>query len=1073
MSITCLRIPSKSAPVAALLAGLLVLVSCGKSVGLSTDPAHESSQISFNEHIRPILNKNCTGCHGGVTKQGNISYIFREEALGRGKSGRRNVVPGNAKASELYQRITSDDLARRMPFQKPPLDEEEIDLLTQWINEGAIWEEHWAFESPIKYALPEVERAGWSGSPIDQFVLAKMDEQGFSPNPEATKPEWLRRVSLDLIGLPPTPEQVDAFLNDAGEDAYVKQVDRLLASPRFGERWASPWLDLARYADSAGYEKDSHRDVWPYRDWVIQALNDNMSYDEFVIKQLAGDLIPDATLDDHIATVFNRLTPINNEGGTDDEEFRVVAVMDRVATTWLALSGMTMNCVQCHSHPYDPLAHEEYFTSLAFFNTSEDADKVDDAPVLKIAENDAQRIELFLKQDRQRKLNETLASQARSLTQNPDWTHLPVTSVSMDEDAGWGYTLRGLESRWENMTLKERGQIEQCRAYEVDRDAGKPIQGSDWTNYCDTTYSANTKWFYLALQRIAARSQKTTENPTPIANLPIREGEYYEPSPELAAVGEFTITLHVPAGSPARTINAFKFRAAPLEPEIALHTPQDGFGIDRMGAELHRADGTVELLGFKAFIPNTLMGQRNLISMLASDDRAIVEKTAEWKHGFLAHRLFKPTSTIGVLETPVELGAGDTVVLKLAQFQAIQPRDGKPYYLRRLHVSTTDSGSARELLSPEHEYSSLLEQSIQLEKDILAEKGIGLPVMLEQLPAERRATKVFERGNFLAKTGADVRPGTPEIFSPLFDARHTSDTGPATRLDLANWFVSDTHPLTSRVAVNRFWEQLFGLGLVETLEDFGSIGAAPSHPELLDWLAIEYQHELQWDTKALLKQIVLSSTYRQSATISPEDFEADPQNKWLSRGPRQRLTAEMVRDQALYAAGLLSEKMGGKPVMPPQPEGVWQTVYNQEKWEEAKGEDRYRRAIYTYIKRSAPYPSFETFDDVGHTTSAPRRTPTNTPLQALVTLNDIVYHEVAVALGKKMQAAAADQSFEAGISLGFEALVSRPVTSQELSILEDAFGDAVSANAATGDAEASAWTDMASALLNMDESLNR
>ncbi|MEM6416081.1 MAG: PSD1 and planctomycete cytochrome C domain-containing protein [Pseudomonadota bacterium] len=1066
-----------------ILSLLFIFIVAGCAEQFATDTNAPSSKtpsptskVSFNDDIRPILNKNCTGCHGGVSKQGGISYIIREQALGRGKSGRRNVVPGNAKASELFQRITSKDPVQRMPYGKPPLKQEEIDLLERWIDEGAEWEKHWAFVAPERPELPPIEDVGWARSPIDHFVSAKMEESGFAPNPEASKKEWLRRVSLDLVGLPPSPGELDAFLTDTNDRAYERHVDRLLSSSRFGERWASTWLDIARYADSAGYEKDTHREVWPYRDWVIKAFNDNLPYDEFIITQLAGDLLPDADLNDHIATVFNRLTQVNHEGGTDDEEFRIVAAMDRVATAWSALNGLTMNCVQCHSHPYDPLEHTEYYASLAFFNTSQDADKDDDSPLLSFATDEVERVALYLKEDENINLQTKLAATGRGLATESNWRSLNISNATIDEKAGWAYLYREALQRWDTFSREQQDKATSCAISTEMDNPGLGLGLNDQASDCQAASIARAKQAYLSLKYAGSKVDAFSSTQRAKTSLPVTEGEYINPSSDLADVGEFSFSVTVPDNSPNQTIEALKLTASPLDPDKAAHTAEDGFGIDRIHLEIHRKKGYTETVGFKGFIPDTLQGIQHLTRTSGTETNGD-DRTTEWRHGFVSHRLFGPVTTIGVFKEPIMLEAGDKLVLKLAQLQKIQPRDGKPYFFRRLHLSAWPEGisgsNLASLLDSNNDYLMTLTRSIVTDRDIRNIDAAYVPVMREQLAFERRSTRVFERGNFLAKTGDDIPPNTPAIFPSLFETEQSPLETRPTRLDLAKWFVSEKHPLTARVAVNRLWEQLFGLGLVETLEDFGSIGAKPSHPDLLDWLAVEFQHKLDWNIKAILKQIVLSSTYRQQAAGTAADYKSDPQNKWLSRGPRQRLTAEMVRDQALFVGGLLSNNIGGEPVMPPQPDGVWKTIYDRKVWDEATGDDRYRRAVYTYMKRSTPYPSFEIFDDAGHAVSAPRRMTTNTPLQALVTLNDIAYYEAAEGLGRKMRLAAETDDFAAGINLGFKSLLARSPTSDELNIIKNTYDGAMKANAQHSDATQRAWTDLASTLLNLDESLNR
>ncbi|MBK9167327.1 MAG: DUF1553 domain-containing protein [Bryobacterales bacterium] len=606
-----------------------------------------SPAADFQRDIRPLLAKKCFACHGPDehARQAKLRLDTFEGATGQ-DGGFPGIVPGNAARSRVVARITHE--SRPMPPSGEPLTGREVALVKEWIDAGAVYQRHWAFEKPVRRE-PAVRDASWPRNPIDGFVLARLEKENLRPSPEADRYTLARRLALDLTGLPPDPTAAEAFVRDTRPDAYERYAESLLASPHFGERWARVWLDLARYADTRGYENDGRRTVWPYRDWVVRALNANIPFDEFTIKQLAGDLLDGATEDDLIATAFHRNTLTNTEGGTDDEEFRDAAVKDRVAVTGQVWMGLTWGCAQCHTHKYDPLSHKEFYQLYAFFNQTEDSDKPDDRPTIKIGE-------------------------------------------------------------------------------------------------------------------------------------------------------------------------------------------------------------------------------------------------------------------------------------------------------------------------------------------------ASLPVMKELVPAAR-LTRIHERGSFL-NPGEPVDCGVPQAFHSL------PEGAPKNRLGLARWLMSAENPLTARVQVNRYWARLFGAGLVESEEDFGTQGSAPVHPELLDWLATEYVR-LGWDTKALLKTIVTSATYRQNSDVTPEAYERDPYNRLLARGARFRLDAELVRDQALAVSGLLSRKMGGPPVMPWQPPGIWQVVYNSETWTTSEGEDRYRRSLYTFMRRSSPYPAMAAFDAPSGETCTIRRIRTNTPLQALAALNDPVSMESA------------------------------------------------------------------------------
>ena len=438
--------------------------------------------VEFSRDIQPILNQNCVACHGGVRQKNGVSFIFREEALGTGKSGRRTIVPGDPDASELIARVTSKDPETRMPYHGPPLQPQQIALLRQWIKQGAKWQDYWAFIPPKPQPLPQVKHAGWVRQPLDRFILARLEKEGLQPAPEATKSELLRRVSLDLTGLPPTPQEEATYLADPSPNAYEKQVDRLLASPRYGERWASMWLDLARYADTKGYEKDVERPgVWPYRDWVIDAFNRNLPYDQFMIKQLAGDLLPNPTFGDLIATSFHRQTPNNDEGGTDDEEFRMVAVMDRVATTWSVLDGVTMNCVQCHSHPYDPIRHADYYKSMAFFNTQDDADLADDSPVLRVPKDEARYAEAWQIQREIASLLNKIETSDRQVNDETQWKPLPIQTAAANEVLALAPMIPKLESDLAEAAKGQEAPFEKKRR-EVERSTQDNCRNQDKTH---------------------------------------------------------------------------------------------------------------------------------------------------------------------------------------------------------------------------------------------------------------------------------------------------------------------------------------------------------------------------------------------------------------------------------------------------------------------------------------------------------------------------------------------------------------------------------------------------------------
>jgi hypothetical protein len=1028
-----------------ILAGILAVG--GLVVWRNSSSMFARDEVHFSTDIRPILNQNCVQCHGGVRQKNGVSFIYRDEALGIGKSGRRTIVPGDPDASELIARVTSKDPDSRMPYHAAPLPPKQVELLRKWIKQGAKWEDYWSFVAPKWQALPTVKATQWPKKPLDRFILARLEKEGLKPSPEADRAELLRRASLDLTGLPPTAEEQAAYLADSLPNAYEKQVDRLLASPRYGERWAAMWLDLARYADTKGYEADRARPgVWPYRDWVIDALNRNLPYDKFVITQLAGDLLPNATFEDRIATSFHRQTPNNDEGGTDDEEFRLIAVMDRSATTWSVLNGVTMNCVQCHSHPYDPIHHAEYYKSLAFFNTSQDADYPSDAPVLRVPKNRSGYPEAARLQREIAGLTTSVVETGRQLEEETRWVPVTVMSATASESPALRFEIAELERQLAELR-KEKLPGKEAKEKEVKNRA------------------KDVKEFVKAIaeeRKLADAKSKVR----PVA-FQVHDGEFAAAANTPGkSVYEITLSTTVPK------LTALRIEVFPANAEAARHTPELGFIVNKLDAWVIGRNGSESKIVFGNFVPDS---ETNLSDVVV---RA-VETSAKHKEDSATGRfssdpnLFQNRWMVAVLASPIRLTKGSCIKVRLTQIENIT---SKPSLIKRARLYASDDPRWKDL-SAESSYNRNIARLTSLEKQLRKIPTVDTPVMAEQSAYEVPKTLEFERGNFLTKIGPALSPDVPGIFPPLPVGE------PRNRLTLARWFFSPGQPLTARVAMNRYWEQLFGIGIVETLENFGSVGEEPSHPELLDWLALHFQNDLHWDMKALLREMVLSATYRQSARTTPQLNERDPRNRLLARGPQQRLTAEMVRDQALMASGLLNLKMGGPPVMPPQPAGVWNSVYNDSKWTDAKGPDRYRRAIYTYIKRTAGYPSFLTFDASDHDTSLARRIPTNTPLQALVTLNDPVYAEASEALTRRMIKASAN--LDERIQYGARLVLSRDLTENELATMRRLYAKLSGAREEARLVRASAeikdnsrknqlaMTAVAGVLLNLDAALTR
>ncbi|SMP74833.1 Planctomycete cytochrome C [Neorhodopirellula lusitana] len=908
--------------------------------------------VDFNEHIRPIFNQHCTACHGGVKQAADISFVYKDQVL---PPEGWIVEPGSPEDSILIQRILEDDPDLVMPpaGHGAALPKRDIALLTRWIEQGAIWTaSHWSLAAPKPQTVPEVSDSQWPSQPLDHFVLAKLHDAELKPSPPASGQRWLRRTSLDLIGLPPTLTEQEDFITQYKQDpqaARVAAVDRLLESPAYGERWGSVWLDQVRYADSKGLGLDSRRSVWKYRDWVIDSFNQDLPYDEFTIKQLAGDLLPNPSIEDLVATTAHRLTQSNEEGGTDDEEFRVEAVLDRVNTTWQVWLGTTFGCVQCHSHPYDPFRHEEYYQFTAFFNNTSDVDLDEDWPVANVP------------------LDPTQYNEASQLDRQ----------IQSLKDQIWQaeYKLLGDAKAWqpvESLSAKTNNQTK----VGVQR-----VDNHDEFHTIDTV-SRNTD-----------------------------------------------ITLEASLPESLTELTAIRLTILPLDPETAISDSEWGFVLSQIDAELTnpKLANSDESESTKLDIQQVLIDEPDPFF----DPQLSLDKKSN--RGFAAYsRINRPRQAALVLAKPQTVAAQARLkitlkhrVYLLAAFSLISKRG---------HLAVTDDSRFTDSLTDE-KLTTLRERLRHLENQRSKIKSVATPVMKELPEHLRRPTHLFERGLFLTK-GEEVCADTPESLPPLIleSENHDENGAPIAtdRLALAKWLVRPDNPLTARVAVNRVWAQLFGVGLVATEEDFGSSGDLPSHPRLLDYLALRFQNEMGWSMKSLLRELVLSSTYAQSSKSIPESHQQDPRNRLLSRGPRYRLTSEMVRDQALVAAGLLSEHHLGKPVYPPIPGGVWKPFHSGDKWNSTKpgNEQRYRRSIYTYTKRSIPYPMFATFDAPSREFCTPRRLRSNTPLQALMMLNDETFVECANALANQMKQASDDPREQ--IRNGFLRVLCREPSSGEL-----------------------------------------
>jgi hypothetical protein len=919
------------------------------------DRAAAEAPVNFHRDIRPILSETCFQCHGPDEKQRKAHLrLDTKDGAFSDLGGYFAIVAGKPDESRLLQRITSTDSQERMPPPKSgkKLSAGQIDLLRRWIEQGAKWSEHWSFISPVRPAMPEVRNGRWLRNPIDAFILARLEREGLQPAPEAEKVTLLRRLSLDMIGLPPTLAEVDAFLADPSPDAYETQVDRLLRSPHYGERWGRHWLDAARYADSDGFEKDKSRHVWAYREWVINALNRDLPYDQFVIEQLAGDLLPGAGQDQRVATGFLRNSMINEEGGIDPEQFRMEAMFDRMDAIGKGILGLTIQCAQCHNHKYDPLTQEEYYRLFAFLNNDYEANIAVYTP-----EEQSKRAEIF------RRIHEMEAGLQHRY---PDW---------QARMARWEESVKGNQPEW----IILRPEVEEIstggQKYLPLEDGSFLAQG-----YAPTKHRVKMT-VKTDVQNITAFRLELLTDP----NLPLA-------GPGRSIKGTCALTefeAEEAAADAPKRVTKVKFAKATADfnpPE----TPLESIFNDK--SSKRRVTGPVTF---------------------AIDGK---QETA-WGMDAGPGRRNQPRKAVFNVDKPIANPHGTLLTFYLAQNHGgWNSDDNQNHNLGRFRLSLTTASDAaadplpqgvREILAlpgarrtksqiatvftywrttvPEwHDANARIEELWQQHPE-------GSSQLVLQARKEPRDTHLLKRGDFL-KPDKTVAPGVPAFLHPLPQA------AAPTRLTFARWLVDRKSPTTARTLVNRVWQSYFGTGLVSTSEDLGSQSEAPSHPELLDWLAVEFM-ERGWSLKSLHRLIATSATYRQCAKATSALYARDPRNRLLSHGPRLRVEAEIVRDIALAASGLLDAKIGGPSVNPPAPAFLFvpPTSYGPKVWKE-ETDGRYRRGLYTFQYRSVPYPPLQTFDAPNGDFSCVRRVRSNTPLQALTTLNEPVFLECARAL---------------------------------------------------------------------------
>lgn len=1002
---------------------------------LATAPAYANAPIEFNRQVRPILSDFCFACHGpdAEERQGDLRLDDRAAAL-EDRGGYRAIVPGEPDQSEMLRRILADDDDQRMPPTETGkhLSDEQREILATWIKQGAEYQRHWAFEPLSVAPPPSVRNADSVRNAIDNFVWQRLDQAGLHPSPEADRATLIRRLYLDLLGLLPAPEDVERFEKDERTDAYEHLVDEVLRSPHYGERWGRHWLDQARYADSNGYTIDGERVMWPYRDWVIQALNNDMPFDQFTIEQLAGDLLPNATKWQRIATGFHRNTLINQEGGTDPEQFRIEAAMDRVATTGAVWLGLTVGCAQCHSHKFDPISQREYYQLYAYFNQSVDVNNV--GPTEEVHEG-----EIFLSggqergQDRLRAALEAAEQLARQRPQRQQaWEQEFLRSLDTKRSPR--------EAEWTALKVLEV-QGETAKFQILEDGSVLATQGVPRENYVVRTEELP----------VGTRIGSIQVRVIPHDTLPQR-------GPGLAGNGNFVLTaVEAYLGDERLKLSAATgSHAQPGYPAGSLvdDDPATGWAINVAS-------------GSSAKMNAEHMAWLACETQVTTDGRAL--------RFILRHELNNDYNVgrfaLSISSETVD-GTGDPVLLDAVRTAGEQ------------RTREQQDAVQRAFASVDHPYREALERVAEVRRSL----GLGPAVktMIMQEHRERRPTYLFTRGDFLRpdREGGAIEPGTLAI---LPRSERTTSQGPASRLDLAGWLVQSDNPLTARVTVNRIWMRYFGRGIVETENDFGTKGSPPSHPELLDWLA-DYFVRQGWSQKGVHRLIVTSATYRQTSHYEGDLAERDPNNVLLGRQNRVRLDAEAVRDAALCVSGKLVRQIGGPSVYPPQPDGVYAFTQNRKTWKTSTGPDRFRRAMYTMFYRSAPYPMLTTFDSPDFQSVCTRRVRSNTPLQALTMANDVAITELARWFAIRMMSdATSDQQ---RMELGFRiAYARRPNVQEEQQMLSylserrDYYADRAEAAETLAGAdlsvaddspvECAAWISVARVLVNTDEFITR
>ncbi len=1016
------------------------LLALGGLAALLLLPGESKSrvEVDYARDVAPILEQYCFDCHGDRRQRSGLRIDRRENLFSGGDSGVPGIVPGRRDESEIYLRLIETDEELRMPQFDEPLPAEAIETLGAWIDQGAPWPEdsassegptHWAYLPVERPDLPAVEREDWCRNEIDRFILGRLEAQGLTPSPEAERATLIRRLSLDLLGLPPTSDEVRAFVQDASPDAYDVLVERLLASPHFGERWGRHWLDLARYSDSHGYTFDGARSMWPYRDWVIEAFNRDLPFDRFTIDQLAGDLVDDPSTDQLVATGFHRNTQINEENGVDPEEDRVEAIKDRVDTTGTVWLGSTLNCAQCHSHKYDPFTQRDYYRLFAFFNQSEDTGGY-------VGTFHGPKLELPTPQ-------EAAEIERIESTMEPLRARLEAWTPEMEQaQRAWEREYVASADDWERLAPRSVEASEGELSIQDDGSVLAEAGGPPRATYQVVLDRPEEKLSAVRLDVLAdPRAPKA--------------------GPGRSAEGNFVLTEFRLAVAPLGDAE----NLSPVELTRARASHFQDLAEDNRWPVEAALDG--ESMTGWAILPHTGRAHAAVFELAQP-----LSMPGGMRLVFTLEQHFGERHTIGhfalsASSDPPGLGTYVTKdrFLALARTPVNERSAAEEENLRRLFLSDFP------------ELNVVRQELAALEK--ARPRPVTTLVMEEK--GEARTTHLLKGGSFLSP-GIELDAGVPEFLPPLGETGDTVD-----RLDLARWLVDARNPLTHRVLVNRAWQRLFGLGIVETEDDFGTRGARPTHPELIDWLADAFLREGQ-SFKGLIRRIVHSATYRQSSAPRPRLEEVDPRNRLLARQSRLRCDAETLRDSCLVASGLLSRKMGGPPVYPPQPEGVFRFTQTPKNWRTSEGEDRYRRTLYTWHWRSSPYPFLTTFDaDLGKR-ACTRRRPSNTPLQALTLANDPMIVELAGGLALRALGEGEIEPRER-LRRAFRWCLVREPEADELNLLEDFLQEQLEAFEERPDGaadfaplelpagvdvvQAAAWTQVGRLLFNLDEFVTR